>query len=175
MKLRLTKLVLDRSSALAGPGAEDGGDGTSADFEPGVCGAGLVSLLGSAAFAFGIIDHLSLKLCAAAGFTFNPIHTKTIAPAIFEATHMIASHTRNNVRQTTGCFGVPLHYVQEAEPHRSKTSPSQWLPGLLAALPASPRRAVMASHEHQVAADNLRRANIRAQEARKAAQEAARP
>jgi len=87
VKLRLPERVPDQSSALAGPALE-GGEGASAPVEGCVCGAGLIWPLGSAAFAFGMMDHLSLKFCAAAGFTCNPIHTDTITIAIVEGTRM---------------------------------------------------------------------------------------
>ena len=87
MKLRLTERVPDRSSALAEPALIAGGEGASAPVGC-VCGAGLIWPLGSAAFAFGMMDHLSLKFCAAAGFTCNPIHTDTITIAIVEGTRM---------------------------------------------------------------------------------------
>lgn len=108
MKLRLTERLPDRSSALAEPALEAGGEGASAPLEGCVCGAGLIWPLSSAAFAFGMMDHLSLKFCAAAGFTCNAIHTNTIAIAILEGTRMIASHKLDNADQQQGAPEVPF-------------------------------------------------------------------
>jgi hypothetical protein len=47
--------------------------------------------LGSAAFAFGMMENLSSKLCAAAEFTCIPTHAETIAIAILVRRCMIAS------------------------------------------------------------------------------------
>jgi len=46
-----------------------------------------------AAFAFGMMDHLSSKVCAAAGFACIPIHAEIVAIAIRESRRMIASQT----------------------------------------------------------------------------------
>jgi hypothetical protein len=89
MKPRLMEGVSDRSSAE--PALMDaGGDGAS-PVEGCVCGAGLIWPLGSAAFAFGMIDHLSLKVCASAEFMCDPIHTDATRIAVTERTRTIAS------------------------------------------------------------------------------------
>ena len=64
----MTERVPDRSSAL-GSALEAGGEASSAPIEGCVCGTGLICPSGSAAFAFGMMDHLSLKSWAAIGLT----------------------------------------------------------------------------------------------------------
>jgi hypothetical protein len=120
VKLRLTERVPDRSSALAEPALEAGGEGDSAPVEGCVCGAGLIRRSGSAAFAFGMMDHLSLKFCAAAAFTCNPIHTDTTAIAILEAPRMIASHNLTMQINNRALRRFPLLKVFEMLPHRRK-------------------------------------------------------
>jgi len=71
-----------------------------------VCGSHLVSAGASgagSACAFGIMDHLSLKVCAAAGFTCIPIHAEIIAIAILERRLMIAPHKQVENAKSWGC------------------------------------------------------------------------
>jgi hypothetical protein len=135
VKLRLTERVPDRSSALAEPALVAGGEGASAPVGC-VCGAGLIWPLGSAAFAFGMMDHLSLKFCAAAGFTCNPIHSDPIAIAILEATRMIASHKLDNTGQQQGTPEVPLLKVSRCSAPQQGAANARPMP---CARPIGPR------------------------------------
>ena len=96
---------MNRSSALAVPALEAGSEGASAPVDGCVCGTGLIWPLGSAAFAFGMMDHLSLKFCAAAGFTCDPIHTEAIANAILEGSTHNRLTAHMIMQSTTVCSG----------------------------------------------------------------------
>ena len=93
MKLRLMDRVPERPSARRAGFASLGccvcGPGCC------VCGTGLILPLGSAAFAFGMMENLSSKLCAAAGFTCIPTHAETAAIAILEKRRMIPHEQKN--------------------------------------------------------------------------------
>jgi hypothetical protein len=78
--------------------------------------------VGSAAFAFGIMENLSSKLCAAAGFTCIPTHAETIAIAIVEKRPMIASKTNRQCKVVGVCscrWKFPLLILREGQ-HRSR-------------------------------------------------------
>jgi hypothetical protein len=120
---RLTERLPDRSSGLAESAPEAGREAAPAPVEGCVCGCVCgTGPLGSAAFAFGMIENLSWKLCAAAGFTCIPIHADNIRIPILEGTRIIASQKVMQINKCSGRrkFRAPQESLATLWPHRSK-------------------------------------------------------